>query len=281
MVALLRFFEAGEVLGQLLLRKERRAVNALELRILFVALPVGAGDGKQLERLDFRRAGDVRAAAEIDEGGAERVLGKNLAGFFADQLALHPEVLVTFQALGLRRHDALVRKIARLDVPHALLDFFEVFGSERILPLEVVIEAGLGGRPDAQLGFGKQLEHGEGKQMGRRMAIDFQRFGIAGGEDFQFRVAFERAGQIPKFAVYASDDRIGRQARADFGSDVDGARAAGRGLVAAVGQGDVQAVDHGVNFQPNKRRRKRRGRGALEWSSGASGRLYFSIGTAA
>ena len=46
---------------------ERGAVNALELRILFVAFVVGAGDARELERADVSRAHDVRPGAEIDE----------------------------------------------------------------------------------------------------------------------------------------------------------------------------------------------------------------------
>ena len=52
-VALLGFFELGQVLVQILLGEERRAVDALQLRVLLVALPVGARDRKQLERLDL------------------------------------------------------------------------------------------------------------------------------------------------------------------------------------------------------------------------------------
>ena len=48
MVALGRFFKAREVCVQILLREERRAVDALQLRILFVAEPVGAGQGRDL-----------------------------------------------------------------------------------------------------------------------------------------------------------------------------------------------------------------------------------------
>ena len=43
MVAPGRFFQPGEVCVQILLREKRRAVDALQLRILLVAEPVGAG----------------------------------------------------------------------------------------------------------------------------------------------------------------------------------------------------------------------------------------------
>src|SRR5207249_7517885 len=42
MIALFRFLEHGKIIVELLFRSERRAVNALQLRVLFVAFVVGA-----------------------------------------------------------------------------------------------------------------------------------------------------------------------------------------------------------------------------------------------
>ena len=116
-VALLGLFDLLEVLFQVLLGEERGAVDALELLVLLVALPVGAGDREQLERLDLRGVRDVRPAAEIDELRAERVFRENLAGALGDQLALHPGVGVLLQALFLLRVDALVGEVARPGSP--------------------------------------------------------------------------------------------------------------------------------------------------------------------
>ena len=60
-IALLRFFEAMQVLVELRLRGERRAVDALELRVALVAAPVGAGERQHLEGLDVAGPLDVRA----------------------------------------------------------------------------------------------------------------------------------------------------------------------------------------------------------------------------
>src|SRR2546427_3799084 len=67
MVALFRFLEHREVIIELLFRFERRAVNALELRILLVAFVISASHSRELERADVSRAHYVRAGAEIDE----------------------------------------------------------------------------------------------------------------------------------------------------------------------------------------------------------------------
>ena len=53
MVALLRFFDAGEVGVEIFLGEEGSAIDALQLRILFVSQPVGAGDVEQLEGFDL------------------------------------------------------------------------------------------------------------------------------------------------------------------------------------------------------------------------------------
>jgi hypothetical protein len=43
MIAALGFFEAVQISVEFLLREECRGLNALQLRIAFLALPVGAG----------------------------------------------------------------------------------------------------------------------------------------------------------------------------------------------------------------------------------------------
>ena len=67
MVAAVGFFEALEVGVKIFLREERGAVDALELRVLLVAEPVGAGERADLEGFDAAGGGNVRAAAEVDE----------------------------------------------------------------------------------------------------------------------------------------------------------------------------------------------------------------------
>ena len=67
MVALLRFLEHGEVFVELGLVLEGGAVNALKLRIVFVAFVVSARDAGELERADVSCPHDVWAGAEIGE----------------------------------------------------------------------------------------------------------------------------------------------------------------------------------------------------------------------
>jgi hypothetical protein len=67
MIAARGFFQAREVGVKIFLREEGRAVDALQLGILFVAEPVSAGELGDFEGLDAAGGGHVRAAAEVDE----------------------------------------------------------------------------------------------------------------------------------------------------------------------------------------------------------------------
>ena len=172
MVALLGFLDLLEMRVELFGGEKSGAVNALQLLILLTALPVSAGDGEQLEGLDLRSVRQVRAAAEIDEMRSQRVFAEDLVGLFINQFALHPGVGVFLQAVFLASVDALIGKLARLDLPHLLFDFLEVVGGERNGAVEVVIETVVDGRPDAELGLRVQFEHGSGQQVRGGMAVD-------------------------------------------------------------------------------------------------------------
>ena len=66
MVALFRFRQPLEICVQLLLVAPGGAVDALELRVLGVAAPIGAGDLGQLEGVaDFGGGAEMRPAAEV------------------------------------------------------------------------------------------------------------------------------------------------------------------------------------------------------------------------
>jgi hypothetical protein len=98
MVAFGRFFQAGEVGVEFLLREERSAVDALQLRILLVAQPVCAGQGEDFEGLDAAGGGQMRPAAKVDELAvaieADLVAGH---GELGHEVGLH-EVAVAVEA---------------------------------------------------------------------------------------------------------------------------------------------------------------------------------------
>src|ERR1035437_1929746 len=67
MVAALRFFQAGKVLFHFFLGEEGGAINALQLRILFIPQPVSAGNTHHLEGFDSAGGRHMRATAKVDK----------------------------------------------------------------------------------------------------------------------------------------------------------------------------------------------------------------------
>jgi hypothetical protein len=61
------------------------------------------------------------------------------------------------------------------DLPHPLLDLRQVLGRERLVEQEVVVEAVLGRRPEAELGAGAELPHRLGQDVGERVPPPVER----------------------------------------------------------------------------------------------------------
>ena len=193
MVAPLGFFQSRKVLVLVFLVEPRGAVDALELRVVLVAFPIRARDGEQFERFDLFRRGHMRAAAEIDEVRAQRVFRKNIARALGDQLDFHGLIAIQLQALLLFGVFALVRQVARLNLPHPLLDLFKIVRRKRIGPLEIVIETVLDGRPNSELRFRDQFENRGREKVRGGMPVDFERLGILRRQNLQCGISFERA----------------------------------------------------------------------------------------
>ena len=247
MVAALGLFEPVQVVLQVLRTEERGAVDALQLLVVLVALPIRAGDRKQLECLDLGCVRDVWAAAEIDEMRTQRVFAEDVAGALGDEFALHPGVAVLLKTLFLFGVDALVGEMALLNLPHPGFDLFEILGRERGGAVEIVIEAVLDRRADAQLRLGIQLQHGRGEQVGGGVAIDFERFRVLGGENLQRGVLLEGPGQIVEAAIHFGHDGGVGETRADRFGDIDGTGSHGDGLFTAVGQSNLDVAHREIS----------------------------------
>src|SRR5213594_562212 len=195
MIAALGFLDAVQMLVQLFLREESDRVNALKLRIAFLALPVGAGDVHQFERLDAFGGRNVWAAAEVDEFSRGVEGDHRFGGFFFHQFALENLVVlfVEIERFGLGNELALVRQVLGRKLVHLFLNFGEVFRRERFLAQEFVEKAGVNRRADAQLHVGIQLHDRGREQVCRRMAKNKERVGIFLGENLQLDVTVKRA----------------------------------------------------------------------------------------
>src|SRR5207249_5331015 len=109
-IALLRFFEHSEVVVEFLFSFKRSAVNALELRISFVAFVICAGYIGELKRANVSGAHDMWPGAEIDELAVtierDRFVRRNV----------FDDVELEFARLGAfaeRRESSLLAKIER------------------------------------------------------------------------------------------------------------------------------------------------------------------------
>jgi hypothetical protein len=129
-VALLRFFKLVEVLVELLLREPGGAVNALQLLVLLVALPVGAGDREQLERLELRGVGTCGPRQKSMKCGPSVYSEKMSSAFSSMSSTFIGSSMARYLARPSGFGDQLpvVGEVLRLQLPHLRLDLFQILG---------------------------------------------------------------------------------------------------------------------------------------------------------
>ena len=246
-VALLRLLDAVQIGFEVGLARPGGAVDALELGVLWVAPPVGAGELGQLERLAHEaRRRQVRPAAEVlpaalvidGDGLALRQVGDDfgLVGLSHRLEAGGGGVAVQHLA-----HDPVV---AVDDLAHLRFDPGQVVQAERLGPGEVVVEAVLDRRADGHLGAREQLLHRLGHHVGGVVAQGVEQRRVVAGEDLQPAAALQRPVQIEHGAVEPHDrGLLGQRLRQALGD-----RAAGGplGIVSnsAVGEGQLDHASH-------------------------------------
>ncbi len=222
----------------------------------------------------------MRPAAEVGElaGLVDRDFFIGL-GELLDEVALHEVAfgLEALQSFGARQKLARVGQVLLHQLLHLLLDGFQVFGGEGLLAIEVVEEAVLGRRAVAELGLGEEFEHSSSHQVGGRVTEDFERLGIAFGQDAQLGILLQRTGEVDQARVVilgglrgcgtgffrrrmmaATTVSIRRQrldlscqgsvgqSRTDAFSDIEGGGPAGHVFDAAVGQFHMNSFSHDV-----------------------------------
>ena len=184
-VALLRLLQHVEIGVELLLVRPAGAVDALQLRVLRIAAPIGAGELRQLEGLaELARRGQMRPRAHVEPVAlaidGDLLVVRDLADPFGlEALAMVAEIIgsIRVAAPDLAR-DLLV---AVDDLAHALLDRGEIVRRERLVAGEIVIEAVLDRRAEGDLGAGIELLHRLGQHMGAVVAQQLERVGMGRG----------------------------------------------------------------------------------------------------
>src|SRR5208337_4961546 len=192
-VAPLRFFELRQEIVQLLLAEEGRPVNALHGMRALIAFPVRAGYAQQLDGLDAPRGGDVRPTAKVQEL-AGTIGGEYGLGLFLDELALQELAHLREELLSffLGKVDPLIRIIRLDDLAHTFFNLLEIIFREWLLPIEVVIEAGLGGWADSRVRVGEKFGDRCGQKVSRRMAVNLQALGRGWSNELDRRVLLDR-----------------------------------------------------------------------------------------
>ena len=178
MVALFGFLQPLEIGVQFLLVAPGGAIDALQLRVLGVAAPIGAGDLGQLERVaDLGGGAEMRPAAQIVPVAMTIDRDIFIRGNAFDQfgLVVFADVLEMLHRLVARPDFAPGGPRLFDDLVHLGFDLGQVFGRERLGAGEVVIEAVLDRRADGDLGAGIKLLHRHGQKMRRVVADQLQR----------------------------------------------------------------------------------------------------------
>ncbi len=225
MVALLGFFDLLQVGVELFLLGKRRAVDPRQHRIVAVAAPIGARDLHQLERVaDLAGRGHMRAAAEVEPVALVIDLDRLVAGNGVDQLDLEVLALVAKYLFGLLAIPYFLGEgfVARDDLAHLLFDRGEIFRRERLVAEEIVVEAVLDHRADRHLRARPQRLHRLGEHVRRVMPDQFQRAGVVAVDEFDFRIARDRIGEVGDRAIQRHRHRaLGQRRRDALGDDRD------------------------------------------------------------
>src|SRR5262249_14595488 len=141
-IAPARLLEGRQVSVELRPGPEGGSVDALEHLVLLAAEPVGSGHREELEGAQLSRRREVRPAAEIGPlpltVDRDRIASLGRGEVDLVGLLLPGEAL---DRLRLGELDPLDREVPRDDLAHAGLDRLQIALGERLLPIEVVIEA--------------------------------------------------------------------------------------------------------------------------------------------
>src|SRR5690606_5383219 len=210
-----RLLEPLEVLLEVLLREPRSAVDALQHLPALVPAPVRARGGQQLEVLEVPRRWQVRAPAQVHEGTVPVDRDDLVLAELLEALQLQRIVREEFACLLLGDDLALERIVAADHLLHPLLDLGELIGRERLGHVEVVVEAVLDRRAEADLRLRTHLPHRRGEDVCRGVPEDVERLGVLLRDDLHLRIVLDRPAQVHDPTIDLRDQRRLGEPRAD------------------------------------------------------------------
>ena len=184
-VALAGFFEAGEVLVEVLLLEPGCSVNPLEHLAALVASPIRPCGVQQLEVVEATRCRQVRSAAEVDERAIGIHRDHLIVAQLFDPLQLERVVLESsfrFVPIDLFAHEG---KVLLHHFAHPVFDRCEIFRGEGTLDLEVVVEAIFDSGSEADVRLRIELSHRRSQDVRGRVPQHIESFRLAFRQDFE------------------------------------------------------------------------------------------------
>ena len=206
-VALCGLGEHVDVLVKLLLVRPCGSVDALQHLVLGIAAPVRAGGLGKLEMLAEPHVGHMRAAAHVDV--LEVVIESRMiipADVLLEDLHLVGFIAGLEDIVGLLPGNLFLYDVVFLgsELVHALLKVLQLLVGERVINVDIIIEAVLDHRADCHLGIGIKLLEGMPEQMGTGVADNLHAFLVLRGDDGEGCVALNRIAGIAQLSVHLS-----------------------------------------------------------------------------
>ena len=193
----------------------------------------------------------MRAAAEVEPLALLIDLDLLIFRNGVDQLDLEVLAHVAEGLLRLlaRPHFLGEEFVAANDLLHLLFDDGQVFRRERLVAVEVVIEAVRDHRADGHLGARPQILHRFGEYVGGVVADQFQRAGILAVDEFDLGVALDRVVEIAQHAVKRHRHCALGQRRRDALGNIKACDAdrVGPGGAVGKGEGDLGGIGRGLS----------------------------------
>ena len=205
-VALFGLFEVMQVLVQIGLLEECRAVQTLQLLAVGVAAPIGPGKLHHLESADLAGGGNMRARAQVNKV-AMAVDGDLLVGQVVDVLKLEALVGEDFLRPLDGNHFAHEGLVLLHNLGHLLLDCREIVRRDVLGQLEIVEIAVVGSGTEGNLRPWEQLLYRFRHDMRAGMAHDGKSLGALIGNDLDGCAVGYRSGNIHQLAVNLAGKR--------------------------------------------------------------------------
>ncbi len=254
-VAALGFLDALQIGFELGLGGPGGAIDALQLGVVLVAAPIGAGQLGQLEGLaHMARGRQVRPTAQVLPVSLvidrDRLAGRDALNDLG-LVGLAHGVEVGDGRIAVD-HFARDLFVAVDDLAHARLDRRQVVQGEGLVAGEVVEEAVLDIGADGHLGSGEQLLHRLGQQVGGVVADHLQGFGGVAGDDLDRPGALDRPVEVAQLAVQLDQQGLLFQGFGDRGGHVAAGDAVLELTAVTIGEFQVDHVSH-VNLRWEER----------------------------